>query len=68
MSIKERQEFNEFLSLPELDRIKLMIEEDMRWWERIYVRWVNRWWANMLKTNSRMEAIEIWESIHKGRW
>jgi hypothetical protein len=68
MTIKERQEFNEFLSLPKLERIKLMTEANMHWWERVYVRWVNRWWTNMLKTNSRMEAIEIWESIRKDRW
>lgn len=67
MDEKEKEEFKKFLELPEIERLELIMGDKLHWWQKLYIRWVNRWWTNMLKANPRMDAFLIWESIHKGR-
>lgn len=61
-------EYAKFLELPEDKRFEYLTETELYWWQKLYIKFLNKWWTSMRKTNPHLTAIDLWESIYKGRF
>lgn len=62
------ENFAKFLELPEDERLQELLGIKLRWYQRIYIRYLNKWWSAMRRSNPKMKAIYLLESIRKGRF
>jgi hypothetical protein len=60
--------FADFLDLPEADRFNFFNRIKLHWWQRIQIKFINKWWTAMRNSNPGIQAITLWESIYKGRF
>ena len=63
--------FAKFLELSEDERLEIFYDLagiELSWWQRTYIKCLNKWWTSMRKSNPRLRAIDLWESIYKGRF
>lgn len=68
MTEKELRAFKSFLELPEYKQLEFLTNQKLSWWQRLQVRIACRWWKVLRKTNQRLPAITLWESIYKSRF
>lgn len=64
----DTEKFARFLELPEDRRLEELFSIRLNWYQRLYIRHLNRWWSAMRKSNPKMKAITLLESIRKGRF
>lgn len=67
----DREEFAKFLELPEEERFDTLLRLSgikLRWWQRLHLSLMNKWWSSWRYSNQNMSAITLWESILKGRF
>lgn len=60
--------FAKFLEMPEDERFEYFTGIKLYWWQKLYIRFLNKWWTLMRKANPHLRAIDLWESIYKGRY
>ena len=60
--------YEEFLELPENDRFEYLTNIKLNWWQRMYIKLLNKWWTFWRNSNPDLKAIVLWESIYKGRF
>ena len=68
MDLKIREEFKKFLEMQEGERLEFLTGVNLTWWQRIKLKIMNKWWTSIRKQNSNLSAIELYESIRKGRF
>ena len=61
-------DFKDFLELSEIEMFKYLTGIKLHWWERIEIKLINKWWSFKRKANKHLRAIDLWESIYKGRF
>jgi len=60
--------YAKFLELPEEKRFEYLTGTKLHWYQKLYVKFLNKWWTYMRKVNPYLRAIVLWESIYKGRF
>lgn len=60
--------YEEFLELPENDRFEYLTNIKLNWWQRMYIKLLNKWWTFWRNEHPDLKAIVLWESIYKGRF
>lgn len=63
--------FEEFLNLPEDERIHFTIEHlgiKLSLWQKLEIKFINKWWSHMKRLYPQTRAIDLWESLCKGRF
>lgn len=40
----------------------------IKWYEKVKLRILFKWWRGMLRINPQFNAVTLWESIYKGRF
>lgn len=61
-------EFAKFLELPESERLEYLTDVKLTLWQRLWIKYINKWWTRMEKANPHLQAHILWESIYKGRF
>lgn len=64
----DKNKYAEFLELPEDDRFEYLTGVKLYWWQKLYIKLLNKWWTSWRKANPHLRAIDLWESIYKGRF
>lgn len=64
----DREKFAEFLELPEHERLEYLVGVKLTRWQRFKIRVLNKWWSSWRDANPHLRAIDLWESIRKGRY
>lgn len=64
----EKVSFEEFLDLSEELRFKYLTGVQLHWWQKLEIKYINKWWSNIKKSNPNCNGIVLWESIRKGRF
>lgn len=64
----DKNEFAKFLELPEEDRFEYLTGTKLYFYQRLYIKLLNKWWTFLRKVNPHMRAYDLWESIYKGRF
>ena len=59
--------YDEFLSLPQDKLIELCYGCKLRWYQRLYIKNMARWWCRM-RDSSSLPPSTLMESILKGRF
>ena len=63
--------FEEFLKLPEDERINFAIEHlgiKLSLWQRLELKLTNKWWEHIKRLYPQMAEIDLWEALYKGRF
>lgn len=63
------KEFASFLELPEKERWKIITRDKLRWYKRLQLWHLNRWWSFVRRNTSQpKQGIDLLESLYKGRF
>lgn len=71
MSKFNRDEFKKFLEMSEDERFEIyvnLVGGKLYPWQKLYIKYLNKWWSHMRKMNPHLRADVLWESIYKGRF
>ena len=68
MNKNEFDEFAKFLEMSEDDRFEYLTGTKLYLWQKLYIKFLNKWWSHIQEINPHMKAIVLWESIYKGRY
>lgn len=68
MNLRTYTEFQKFLEWPEDRRIEYLFGFQLHWYQRLYVRLLNRWWSRRRANYPHIRPSILWESIYKGRF
>ena len=60
--------FEEFLELPEYERYEYLTGFKLYWYQKLYIKFLDKWWTSWRKSNPHLKANVLWESIYKGRF
>ena len=60
--------FKKFLEMPEEEQFEYLTGIKLNWFQRLEIKFLTKWWANMKRLNSHLEPHVLWESIYKGRF
>ena len=60
--------FEEFLELPEEKRFEYLTGVNLYYWQKLYIKFLNKWWTFWRKANPHLRAIDLWKSMYKGRF
>lgn len=61
--------YAKFLELPEDERFEYLITGTKLYlWQKLYIKFLNKWWTSIRKANPDLRTIDLWESIYKGRF
>ena len=60
--------FAEFLELPENERFEYLTGHKLRLYQKLYIKYLNKWWTFWRNSNPHLEAHVLWKSIYKGRF
>ena len=60
--------YAEFLEKSECERFEYLTRNKLNWWQKLHFKIVNKWWTFITKENQHLRAIDLWESIYKGRY
>ena len=60
--------FKEFLELSEYERYEYLTGFKLYWYQKLYIKFLNKWWTSMRESNPHLKANVLWESIYKGRF
>lgn len=63
-----KEEFKTFLEMSEDERFEYLTETKLHIWQKLYIKFINKWWSHMRKMNPHLEPYILWESIYKGRF
>ena len=62
-------ELESFMMMPEDKQWEWLLGiPELRWWQKIQVKFLHKWWTYMYKSNPHFRAKVLWESIRKGRF
>lgn len=61
-------EFAKFLELSEEERFEYLTGTKLYFYQKLYIKFLNKWWTYMRKENPHLRTIDLWESIYKGRF
>lgn len=64
----DTEKFVQFLELPEDKRLEQLFNIKLTWYQRLVLRYVNRWWSEMKHDNQHLKAARLFESVRKGRF
>lgn len=64
----DKNKYAEFLELPEDKRCEYLTGAKLYPWQKLYIKFVNKWWEFWRKANPHLRAIDLCESIYKGRF
>lgn len=68
MSEFNKDEFKKFLEMSEEERFEYLTDTKLYFYRKLYIKFLNKWWTFMRKANPHLRAIDLWESIYKGRF
>lgn len=68
MNKKQIDDFKHFLELPEEERFELLTSYKLYWYQKIYIRMLNKWWSSMKKNNLNIEPMILFNGIYKARF
>lgn len=60
--------FEEFLELPEEKRFEYLTGIKLSYWQKLYIKFINKWWTCWRKANPHLRVVALLESIRKGRF
>ena len=60
--------YAKFLEMSEDKRFGCLTGIKLSWWKKLYIKFLNKWWTSWRNTNPYLRAIDLWESIYKGRF
>ena len=61
-------EFAKFLELSEEERFEYLTDTKLYFYQKLYIKFLNKWWTYIRKENQRLRGIVLWESCYKGRF
>lgn len=64
----DKDKYAEFLEMSEDKRFEYLTGIKLYWWQKLYIKFLNKWWTFWRKANSHLKTIDLWESIYKGRY
>lgn len=64
----EANVYAEFLERSEDERFEYLTGTKLHWWQKLYIKFLNKWWTSMRRDNPGIAAHILWESIIKGRF
>ena len=60
--------FEEFLELPEHERYEYLTGSKLHWYQKLCIKFLNKWWTSIRNANPHLRGIDLWESLYKGRY
>lgn len=66
-----KDEFRKFLEMSEDERFETYLNlmgVKLYPWQKLYIKYINKWWSHMRKMNPHLRSDVLWESIYKGRY
>ena len=60
--------FEKFLELPEHERFEYLTGIKLSYWQKLYIKLLNKWWTHWKGSNPHLKTKVLWESIAKGRF
>lgn len=63
-----KNDYLKFLELSEAERYDLLMGCKLYWWQKLEIKFVNKWWTRMRRRFPDIRAIDLWESIYKSRF
>lgn len=62
-------EFKDFLESSEDKRFEYFTDNlNLYYWQKLYIKFINKWWTHIKESNPHLEGYVLWESIYKGRF
>ena len=61
-------EFEKFLEMSEDEQFEYLTGTKLYLWQKLYIKKLVKWWTCWRKANPDLRAIDLWESIYKGRY
>ena len=68
MDRETEKKFAEFLELPEDERFRILTGIDLKWYQKLYFRYLCRWWTRVYDKRFGIPGIIVWYGIRKGRF
>lgn len=65
---KREEKFKRFLKLSEDERFECLTGTKLNWFQRMHIKYLNKWWTSVLNANPHLKGIDLWESLYKGRF
>lgn len=65
---KKEEDFNKFLELPEDKRFEYLTGSKLNWFQRMHIKYLNKWWTSIRNANPHLRGVDLWESLYKGRF
>lgn len=60
-------DFKRFLEMSADERLEQYLGiVGLKWWEKLSIRHLNKWWTYMRNANPHLDSHILWESIYKG--
>ena len=60
--------FVKFLETEEDKRFEYLTSTKLYWWQRLEIKFINKWWTYMRQCNPHLRVFDLWESVYKGRF
>ena len=60
--------FEEFLELPEHERFEYLTSIKLSCWQKLYIKFLNKWWSCWRNEFPNVKGYILLESIRKGRF
>ena len=64
----KEEKFNRFLELPEDKRFEYLTGIKLNWFQRMHIKYLNKWWTSIRNANPHLRGFDLWESMYKGRY
>ena len=65
---KNEESFKRFLELSEDKRFEYLTGTKLNWFQRMYIKYINKWWTSIQIANPHLRRIDLWEILYKGRY
>lgn len=61
-------DYAEFLKLPESRRYEILTGFKMNWWQKLWIKFLCKWWTYIRNIDPTIRAIDLWESLYNERF